>query len=229
MGNMGAGLGQQPMSMGMGMGQAGQNQAMVPQPNLMSLLQQLGQQAAPRPQPSGYNQSIADARLGLIKELQPSGGSFDQYRADELSRFQNQVLPQMAGQLRGAGLGAFQQATAGGLQDLAGRLGQQRLGYEQNRQGLLSGLLGQQENMGLRQQELGLQGLQGIGGLQQRYAEGPLQQQIQLLQLLLSGRGNQAQLGMGQGGDVAMDQGALTPLASLITQALSAYAKGGRV
>lgn len=201
---------------------------MVPQMSLQGLLGQLGQQAQPQPlNPQGYRNQVANSQLGLLKELQPGGGQFDQYAQNELNRFQNQTLPQISGQMRGSGLGAFTQASAGALENLAERLGSQRLGFEQNRQGMLSNLLGQQQQLGQRQQEIGLQGLQGIGNLQQRLAESPLDMQLRLLQQLLQTRSQQTAQGLGQGGSSQMETGAAHDLVGMLLQALKAYG-GGR-
>lgn len=182
---------------------------MVPQMSLQGLLGQLGQQAQPQPlNPQGYRNQMANAQLGLLKELQPGGGQFDQYAQNEYDRFKQQ-LPMLAASTGGRGLGAFQQAQAGALEKLGTNLGSQRLGYEQNRQGMLSSLLGQQQQMGQRQQELGLQGLQGIGGLQQRIAEAPLDMQLKFLQQLMGTRSQQTAQGLGQGGETEIDPGAL--------------------
>lgn len=205
-----------------------QNTGMVPQTSLNSLLQGLSQQATPQPlNPQGYRNSFANAQLGLLNELRPGGGQFDQYQQNEVNKFQNQVMPQIAAQMRGLGMGAFQQAMSGSLQNLMERLGSQRLGYEQNRQSMLGNLLGQGQQLGQRQQEIGLSGLQNIGLLQQRLAEAPVNLQMQLLQALLSGRSRQAAQGLGQGGDTAVDQGALMPLLQLIASGAGAFARGG--
>lgn len=201
---------------------------MVPQTSLNTLLQGFAQQATPQSlQPKGFRNALANAQLGLVQELQPGGSQFDQYRQNEINRFENQTMPQLSAQLRGRGLGAFQQAMAGVIPQLMERLGSQRLSYEQNRQGMLSNLLGQQQQLGQRQQEIGLQGLQNIGLLQQRLAESPVNLQMQLLNLLLNARGRQAAQGLGQGGDTMIDQGALNSALQLLVGGLGSYL-GGR-
>lgn len=176
-------------------------------PSLPNLFEQQLQAAQPAPvQPQGYQQAGGQALLQLLNQYLGAQGGFAPIAETARQGFKEEQLPQLLAGYRGGTSGreiVKQRAMERLERELAAAGGE----YQLKSQGQLGQLLQGQQQIGLQQQQQALGGVQGVGGQIRNLGELLAGTPLEKLKTLLGGQKAQAQLGIGQGGDVALDSG----------------------